>query len=109
MFRHNFFESNEVKINLDGLSDIRKTRFTKLLKLPEVYVRRTISLGEFLKINNPTYHNVVDMQYDISQVKQQVMAEDIRHLMSMGYREIYLTDVAPGDTQVSYVLRGVAN
>ena len=108
MFRNKFFE-NEVKIDLDGLIDIIETKFTSLLKLPEVFIRRTISFGEFVKINNPTYHNVVDMQYNVKQVKQQIIAEDVRYLVSAGYKEIYLTDVFSGDTQISYVLRGVAD
>jgi len=96
---------SKVEIDLNELQNMPHTEFSKLLKLPSLGIRRTISLPDFMKIFNPSrLTHPLDLK--IRDLKFSVISEDVRNLVSMGYTKVYMIELAPGDTSISYILQG---
>lgn len=92
-----------VKIDISELELEPETSFSNELKLPDISIRRVISLGDFMRfIENP---HPTDIHMYIADIKARVVMEDVRKFVSMGYKEIYLYDIVPSDTHVAYVLK----
>lgn len=95
---------NKIEIDLRELQNTPITEFSNSMKLPSIGVRRTITLSDFVKLRNlqkDTYPTA------IIDFKHSIISEDVRNLASMGYTKIYMIELAPGDTSVSYILQGV--
>jgi len=96
---------SKVEIDLNELQNMPHTEFSKLLKLPSLGIRRTISLPDFMKIFNLSrLTHPLDLK--IRDLKFSIISEDVRNLVSMGYTKVYMIELAPGDTSISYILQG---
>ena len=97
---------SKIEINLSELQYIPNTEFSRLLKLPSIGIRRTISLPDFIKIFG-TSRPTPPIDLEIKDFKASIISEDVRKLVDMGYTKVYMIELAPGDTSVSYILQGV--
>ena len=96
---------NRVEVNLGELQNIPETSYSLKMKLPSIGLRRVITLSDFMKfidlskLEHPTDFTIRDLKYSI-------ISEDVKNLVNMGYTKIYMIELAPGDTSISYILQG---
>lgn len=96
---------NWVKINQQELDNPNPPSRFGIVDLPDyIEIKRVITFREIRRYLSEI-HEMGEVQLHISDLKYSHILADSQLLSSLGYDNIELLDIAPGDISISYILR----
>ncbi len=98
-----FTFSTYIKIDMDEVS--RAKEVPDRNDLPKMVIKRTLTISDVMK-----YLKEINVELSersllyISGLKQKMVLRDVGLFSDAGYTQVYMRDLAPGDTSISYLL-----
>ncbi len=76
--------------------------------LPIMQIKRVLTISDIIKYLKEVNEELFPINYlCINDLKSQMVIKDAKLFSNAGYRKIYIRDLAPGNTQISYIISSV--
>lgn len=97
--------SNWIKFDMGEVEKLTASTTFQIEEIPNyIEVKRIITISEIRKYM-PEVTTLDGLYLKFADLKAAFIETDARFLWDMGYKDIEMLDIAPGNTAVSYILR----